>query len=135
MEHRDCLAISLTSEKYEGRCPNELVLVRVFMGGAIRPELMDRSDDELLGIARKEVKELLGAGSLPRWQSLMRWNEAMPQYLVGHTHLIGSIRQSLNEDPTIRLVGNAFEGVGVPQCIRLARQTAEHFASLLHSKD
>ena len=134
MEHRDCLAISLTSEKYEGRCPNELVLVRVFMGGAIRPELMDKSDDELLGIARKEVKELLGAGSLPRWQSLVRWNEAMPQYLVGHTHLIGSIRQSLNEDPTIRLVGNAFEGVGVPQCIRLARQTAEHFASLFQSK-
>lgn len=134
IEHRDCLAISLASEKYEGRCPSELVLVRVFMGGAIRPELMDKSDDELLGIARKEVKELLGAASLPRWQSLVRWNEAMPQYLVGHTNLIGSIRKSLDEDPTIRLVGNAFDGVGVPQCVRLARQAAEHFASLFKSK-
>ena len=95
---------------------------------------MDKSDDELLGIARKEVKELLGAASLPRWQSLVRWNEAMPQYLVGHTNLIGSIRKSLDEDPTIRLVGNAFDGVGVPQCVRLARQAAEHFASLFKSK-
>jgi protoporphyrinogen/coproporphyrinogen III oxidase len=134
IEHRDCLAISLASEKYEGRCPSELVLVRVFMGGAIRPELMDKSDDELLGIARKEVKELLGVGSLPRWQSLVRWNEAMPQYLVGHTNLIGSIRKSLDQDPSIRLVGNAFDGVGIPQCVRLARQAAEHFAFQFQSK-
>ena len=131
LEHRDCLAISLASEKYEGRCPPDLVLARVFMGGAIRPELMDKSDDELLGIARKEVKELLGATSLPHWQTVIRWNEAMPQYLVGHPQLVASIRQSLAEEPSLRLIGNAFDGVGIPQCVRLARQTAEHFASLV----
>ena len=130
IENRDCLAISLASEKYEGRCPPDLVLVRVFMGGAIRPELMDKSDDELLGLARKEVKELLGASSLPRWQTLVRWNEAMPQYMVGHPQLVVSIRQTLQDDKSLRLVGNAFDGVGIPQCVRLARQTAEHFASL-----
>lgn len=133
MEHRECLAISLSSEKYPGRCPDGLVLVRVFMGGAIRPELMDRTDDELLAIARKEVKELLGASSLPRWQSIVRWNEAMPQYLVGHKHLVGSIRETLDKDPSLRLIGNAFDGVGIPQCIRLARQTADHFAALVKS--
>ena len=134
LENRDCLAISLASEKYEGRCPKDLVLVRVFMGGAIRPELMDKSDDELLGLARKEVKELLGASSLPRSQSLVRWNEAMPQYLVGHPQLLVSIRQTIQDDPSLRLVGNAFDGVGIPQCIRLARQSAEHFASLFKDK-
>ena len=99
-------------------------------GGAVRPEMMDKSDDELLGLARKEVNELLGAGSLPRLQSLVRWNEAMPQYLVGHLQLVASIRHKLQEDKSLRLVGNAFDGVGIPQCVRLARQTAEHFASL-----
>ncbi len=132
MEHRDCLAISLASEKYEGRCPPDLVLARVFMGGAVRPELMDKSDDELLGMAREEVKELFGAGSLPRLQTLVRWNEAMPQYLVGHLQLVASIRQKLQEDKSLRLVGNAFDGVGIPQCVRLARQTAEHFASIFN---
>ncbi len=134
LENRDCLAISLASEKYEGRCPKDLVLVRVFMGGAIRPELMDKNDDELLGIARKEVKELLGASSLPRWQTLVRWNEAMPQYLVGHPQLVLSIRQTLQDEPSLRLVGNAFDGVGIPQCVRLARQSAEHFASLFQNE-
>lgn len=132
LERRDCLAISLASEKYEGRCPNDLVLARVFMGGAIRPELLDKSDDQLLSTARKEIKELLGAESLPRWQTIVRWNEAMPQYLVGHPQLIASIRQSINEDNSLRVIGNAFDGVGIPQCIRLARQTAEHFATLFN---
>jgi len=130
VENRDCLAISLASEKYAGRCPDDLVLARVFMGGAVRPELLEMSDEQLLAIARKEVQELLGPKSLPRWQSLIRWNEAMPQYQVGHTKLITSIRALTLEEPTLRLTGNAFDGVGIPQCIRLARQTADHFASL-----
>ena len=134
LENRDCLAISLASEKYAGRCPDDLVLARVFMGGAIRPELMELSDDQLLGIARKEINELLGANSLPRWQSIVRWNEAMPQYLVGHPQLVASIRHSLGQDNSLRLIGNAFDGVGIPQCIRLARQTAEHFASLFQAR-
>ncbi len=131
LEHRDCLAISLASEKYAGRCPEGLVLARVFMGGAVRPELMDKSDDELLAIAKKEIHELLGAQSLPRWQTIVRWTEAMPQYLVGHPSLVTAIRQSVEVDASLRLVGNAFDGVGIPQCIQLARKAAEHFATLL----
>lgn len=132
-ENRDSLAISLTSEKYEGRCPSDTVLARVFMGGAIRPELLDRSDDHLLGVAKKEVEELFGPSSLPRWQSLVRWNDAMPQYMVGHNATIKSIRDSLSEEPSLRLVGNAYDGVGVPQCVRLAKQTAAHFSKLFGS--
>jgi oxygen-dependent protoporphyrinogen oxidase len=128
IENRDVLAISLSSEKYDGRCPEDMVLLRVFMGGAVRPELMEKSDDQLLAIARKEVKELLGVSSLPRWQSLVRWNDAMPQYLVGHNTLIKSIRDLLLEIPGLKLTGNAYEGVGIPQCVRGAKQTAEQVA-------
>lgn len=128
MEHRDCLAISLSSEKYSGRCPDDTVLVRVFMGGAIRPEMLEKSDEQLLVIARNEVKELLGASSLPRWQAMVRWNEAMPQYIVGHTQLVASVREALSSEPGLRVIGNALDGVGIPQCVKLARETAEQFA-------
>ena len=130
MELRDCLAISLSSEKYAGRCPDDTVLARVFMGGAIRPEMLEKSDEQLLAIARKEVQELLGVTSLPRWQSLVRWNEAMPQYLLGHTQLVSKIREAIQGEPSLRIIGNAFDGVGIPQCIKLARETAEHFAGI-----
>lgn len=128
IENRDVLAISLSSEKYNGRCPNDMVLLRVFMGGAVRPELLEQSDEQLLAIARKEVKELLGVSSLPRWQSLVRWRDAMPQYLVGHNARVQSIRDLLQEIHGLHLTGNAFDGVGIPQCIRGAKQTAEKVA-------
>jgi oxygen-dependent protoporphyrinogen oxidase len=134
MEHRDCLAISLSSEKYSGRCPDDTVLARVFMGGAIRPEMLEKSDEQVLAIARKEVQELLGVTSLPRWQSLVRWNEAMPQYLLGHKQLVAGIRDAVAGEPSLRIIGNAFDGVGIPQCIKLARETAEHFAAHFKAK-
>ncbi len=101
------------------------------MGGAIRPELLDQSDEALLAIARKEVRELLGVESHPRWQQLVRWNDAMPQYLLGHNQTVREIRESIESTPTLQVVGNAFDGVGIPQCIRLAKLTAEKLAKVL----
>jgi oxygen-dependent protoporphyrinogen oxidase len=130
-ESRDSLAISLTSEKYPGRAPEDTVLARIFMGGAIRPEILDQTDEQLLSIARREVKALLGVSSLPRWQKLVRWNQAMPQYLVGHCELVQSIRDTLQQYPGLHLIGNAYEGVGIPQCIRLAKKTSKLIAQQL----
>lgn len=128
-ENRNTLAISLTSEKYPGRCPNDTVLARVFMGGAVRPELVLKSDSELLEIATREVQDLLGVSSKPSWQKLVRWDQAMPQYLTGHLDRVKRIRELLGETPNLHVIGNAFDGVGIPQCIRLARTTAETIAT------
>jgi oxygen-dependent protoporphyrinogen oxidase len=127
-EHRDSLAISLSSEKYEGRCPKDTVLARVFMGGAVRPELLNKSDEELLELAIREVQHLLGVKSQPLWQKLVRWNQAMPQYITGHIALTQKIRDELSRSPNLHVIGNSLDGVGIPQCIRLARQTAEVIA-------
>ncbi len=118
-ENRNTLAISLTSEKYPGRCPDDTVLARVFMGGAVRPELVLKSDAELLEIATREVQDLLGVSSKPSWQKLVRWDQAMPQYLTGHLDRVKRIRELLGETPNLHVIGSAFDGVGIPQCIRL----------------
>ncbi|XZE44982.1 protoporphyrinogen oxidase [Pirellulaceae bacterium SH467] len=131
-EARDALAISLSSEKYPGRSTEDTVLARVFMGGAVRPELLDQTDEQLLQIARRETNALLGVTSLPRWQKLVRWNQAMPQYLVGHCELIQTIRDGLQQHPGVFLAGNAYEGVGIPQCIRLAKKTAQSIAQYVN---
>jgi oxygen-dependent protoporphyrinogen oxidase len=129
VENRDTLAISLSSEKYAERCPADTVLARVFMGGAVRPELMDQSDETLLAIAIKESQSLLGVTSPPMWQRLSRWNCAMPQYLIGHCDAVQDIRKNLESTKNLSIIGNAFDGVGIPQCIRLARTTAEKIAN------
>jgi oxygen-dependent protoporphyrinogen oxidase len=130
IEKRDCLAVSLSSEKYAGRCPDDTVIMRAFMGGAVRPELLEHSDEKLLALAFAEVQALFGVKSRPSYQRLVRWNRAMPQYHVGHVQRVASIKEQLAKYPGLALAGNAYEGVGIPQCIR----SAEQAASLLSTK-
>jgi oxygen-dependent protoporphyrinogen oxidase len=126
-EKRNCLAISLTSEKYPGRSPSDTVVMRAFMGGALRPDLMELSDDRLLEFAFREVSELFGVRSRPTYERLIRWERAMPQYHVGHVERVKRIRELSAKLPGFGLVGNAYDGVGIPQCIRGARLAAAAF--------
>lgn len=128
IENRSALAVSLSSEKYAGRCPADVVLARVFMGGAVRPDLMEQSDSALLEMARREIADLFGPKSPPRYEELIRWERAMPQYLVGHLQRIRRIRDRVAKFPGLELVGNAYDGVGVPQCVRGAKAAAYRIA-------
>jgi oxygen-dependent protoporphyrinogen oxidase len=125
IEHRDCLAISLTSEKYDGRCPSDLVLARVFLGGAVRSELVEDSDASLLNRAKRELETLFGPWSPPVFETLVRWPRSMPQYLVGHPTRVGTIMERVASLQGLELIGNAYDGVGIPQCVRGARNAAQ----------
>lgn len=122
IEKRNCLAISLSSEKYAGRCPDGTVLMRAFMGGSVRPEMLEYSDDRLLELAFAEVQALFGVRTKPHYQRLVRWNRAMPQYHVGHVDRVKRIRELMSKYPGLALAGNAYDGVGIPQCIRSAKR-------------
>lgn len=128
LEKRNCLAISLSSEKYAGRCPAGTVIMRAFMGGAVRPELLELADDRLLELAFDEVQALFGVKTGPSYQRLIRWDRAMPQYHVGHVQRVSRIRELVSKHSGLALAGNAYEGVGIPQCIRSAKQAAAKFS-------
>jgi oxygen-dependent protoporphyrinogen oxidase len=134
IEKRDCLAISLASEKYDGRCPDDLVSARVFLGGALRPELNLESDEALLRIAKRELQDLFGPSSPPIFEKLTRWPKAMPQYLVGHPKRVERIMTRAAQEPGLELIGNAFDGVGIPQCIRAAKNAARRMADRCESR-
>ena len=131
-EGRVCLAISFTSNKYPDRVGHDEILLRVFLGGALNPSIVDLDDARLTELAAQEVRDILGwRGKQPNWQAVIRWREAMPQYLVGHTQRMQQLAQSLENYPTLKLCGAAYAGVGIPQCVRGARRAAreliEHF--------
>lgn len=124
-ERRPTLAISYSSNKYEGRVPEEQLLLRIFLGGALAPELVDESDATLLQMAQTELKTILGwSGSQARWQAVVRWKEAMPQYTVGHLDRLGELDSALQAVPTLQVCGAAYRGVGIPQCVRDGRRAA-----------
>ncbi len=125
-EGRRVLAISYSSNKYAGRTPDDQILLRLFLGGALAPELVDESDSRLHEIAEDELRGILGwTARKPNWQAIVRWKNAMPQYYVGHVQRMAEIDRILEAVPGLQLCGAAYRGVGIPQCIRDGRRAAK----------
>ncbi len=125
IERRQILSASFSSVKFAGRAPQGRVLIRVFLGGALQPELVDIPDEQLCRIAETELADLLRIAGGPSLSRVFRWRGAMPQYHLGHLDRLARIRDRLDQFPTLTLAGNAFEGVGIPQCIHSGEQAAE----------
>lgn len=134
IERRKILAVSFTSRKFPGRAPEGHVQLRTFVGGAMQPELMALSDEQLIELVRTELESILGVRGTPDFTIVARWNRAMPQYHVGHLDLIAEIEQDMARHPQLALAGNAYHGVGLPDCIHSGEQAAESvFAARRHA--
>jgi oxygen-dependent protoporphyrinogen oxidase len=125
IENRKVLAVSFASRKFPGRAPDGRVLLRTFVGGAMQPESMRLSDAELVALVRSELAELLGVGGEPDFMDVVRFNNAMPQYHVGHLDRVAQIESLTGKHPGLQLAGNAYHGVGIPDCIHSGEQAAE----------
>eukprot|EP00913_Durusdinium_trenchii_P028488 g26716.t1 len=125
IENRKVLAISFTSRKFPGRAPEGHVLLRTFVGGAMQPELLQHSDDEIRRIVRDELASILGVGGEPDFIELTRYTNAMPQYHLGHLERVAAIESRVASHAGLAIAGNAYHGVGLPDCIHSGEQAAE----------
>ncbi len=129
VENRRILASSFTSVKFDGRAPDGCVLLRTFVGGACQPELNRLDDGELLKLVAEELGDLIGLRGEPIFEDVVRWNDTMPQYHVGHLDLVDKIEARVAALPNLELAGNAYRGVGIPFCIHGGEQAAERTLS------
>ena len=124
IEGRSILAMSFLSVKFPSRAPDGTALMRVFVGGATQPELFDLDDDDLKTLVRGELSSLLGVSGEPLLIGVARHPRAMPQYTLGHIDRIAAIRQRASRHSRLVLAGNAFDGVGIPDCVRSGQDAA-----------
>lgn len=125
VERRRILACSYTSQKFPLRAPDDHVLLRVFLGGAGREEVNQMTDEEILRVVAEELGDLLGVQGEPVLSRIVRWHRAMPQYHLGHVRRVERIEDRVAALPGLELAGNAYHGVGIPNCIRSGEQAAE----------
>lgn len=125
VERLHILSGSFSSVKYPGRAPEGKVLCRAFLGGACQRELLDHDDATLRRIAHEELARLLGIAGTPILSEVVRWSNTMPQYHVGHVERVARIEAAAAKHRGLALAGNAYRGVGVPQCIQSGEQAAE----------
>ena len=125
IEGRRSIACTFTSVKYAGRAPEGTALLRVFCGGALAPDMTACTDDELLAVARDELRALLGIVAPPRFVRVHRHVRAMPQYHVGHLARVARIDEAVQAHHGLALAGSAYRGVGIPDCVRSGEAAAE----------
>jgi oxygen-dependent protoporphyrinogen oxidase len=130
-ENRRVLAGSFASTKFPQRAPDDHVIVRAFVGGMLQSEILDRSDDEIIQVVRAELGDLIGLDQTQPLEDIaavvrvVRWNNAMPQYEVGHLDKVQRIRTTLAPLPHLHLNTNALGGVGIAPVIAASQRTAE----------
>lgn len=125
VEGRRIIAVSHSSNKFPGRAPEDCVLLRVFVGGALQPELAELPDDELLSLTEAELRDLYGLQGSPLVTRIARWERAMPQYHLGHVDRVARIEALVTKLPGLVLAGAAYRGVGIPQCCAEGERAAE----------
>lgn len=131
IENRAIIAGSFLSQKYAGRAPDGMVLIRVFVGGARRPELVTEREDRLVELVHGELAELLHITGAPVSHLISRWERRMPQYAVGHRDRVARIDKEVAALPGLALAGSAYRGVGVPYCIHSGEEAAEKVLAAL----
>ena len=124
-ERRSMIAGTFGSIKFPGRAPPDRVLMRAFLGGAVQPEIYEMDDGRLTEAVLRDLRDLVGATGEPLWTDIYRWPRSMPQYPVGHLDRVARIERLLAAHPGLALAGNAFGGVGIPDCVHSGEAAAE----------
>ena len=126
----DVLACTWSSSKWEGRAAAGFALVRVYAGRFGGRDVMEDTDDELVALAREELRTLdVVAPPTRTW--IHRWPSGMPQYVLGHLERLDRIDAAVARRPRLALAGAAYRGVGIPDCIHSGEEAARSLAESL----
>jgi protoporphyrinogen/coproporphyrinogen III oxidase len=123
-EGRSILACTFVHVKFPHRAPPGRCLVRCFIGGWGNEAVLDMPDDEVLAAVAKDLRDIVGITAAPRFARVYRWRGAMAQYVRGHLARVRRIEELRRGIPGLELAGNAYRGIGVPDCIASGQAAA-----------
>lgn len=127
-------ACTWTHKKWKDTTPDGKALLRAYVGKPNDREIVQLSDDEIIEIVLKDIHRSMGITATPEFSVVTRWEQAMPQYTVGHKARIQQIRRQIDQHlPGVFLAGSSFEGVGIPDCIGQAEKVVEQTCDFLTS--
>ena len=119
-------ACTFVGTKFPHRAPDDRILLRCFFGGVGDEAILKETDDALVTIAREELRRILGLTAAPLFTRVSRWPKSMAQYTVGHGARMKEIKARAVAIPGLQLAGNAYDGIGLPDCVRTGRQAAKN---------
>jgi oxygen-dependent protoporphyrinogen oxidase len=128
VERRATLACTFSSVKFPSRAPEGHALLRAFVGGALQPDMFELDEDRMVEAVRRDLRDLLGVEAPPLFAHVEKWPRSMAQYHLGHGPRVARIRDLAGRLPALALCGNAYEGAGLPDCVRGGEAAAERLS-------
>jgi oxygen-dependent protoporphyrinogen oxidase len=122
------LAATFVHNKFPHRAPANRALIRCFLGGARDEQILSSSADEIVTIARAELRRILNLTAEPLFARVYKWPAAMAQYGVGHLERLERLEALRKKHPGLALAGNGYNGIGVPDCVRSGTTAANSLA-------
>lgn len=113
------IACTFVQNKFEHRVPEDRVLLRLFLLEAI-----DWTDEKIRAVVIEQIASILKIWTTPTEMHIFRWPRSMPQYEVGHLERVAAIERLLAKHLGLELIGNAYRGIGVPDCVREGKEAA-----------
>jgi oxygen-dependent protoporphyrinogen oxidase len=87
--------------------------------------VLGESDDAIVAAVSAELQEIAGIVARPAFSRIFRWPRSMAQYTVGHPQRLAEMQARVAAVPGLHLAGNAYTGIGIPDCIRMGKAAAE----------
>ncbi len=123
-ERRRLVACTVVGTKFPYRVPEHLSVLRCFLGGAEDAGALEADDEETVATVLGELQRILRFSAKPLFSRVFRWPRAMAQYAVGHPRRLEEIEARTAAVQGLHLAGNAYRGIGIPDCIRMGREAA-----------
>ncbi|HMC60969.1 MAG TPA: protoporphyrinogen oxidase, partial [Candidatus Solibacter sp.] len=124
-ERRRLVACTWVGTKFPNRVPDGKVVARCFLGGMGDAAVLGESDDAIVAAVSAELQEIAGIAARPAFSRIFRWPRSMAQYTVGHPQRLAEMEARVAAVPGLHLAGNAYTGIGIPDCIRMGKAAAE----------
>jgi oxygen-dependent protoporphyrinogen oxidase len=124
-ERRRLVACTWVGTKFPNRVPEGKIVARCFLGGMEDAGVLAESDETVTAEVLRELKEIAGVTARPRFTRIFRWPRSMAQYTVGHPARLAEIEARVGAIAGLHLAGNAYQGIGIPDCIRMGKAAAE----------
>ncbi len=124
-ERRRLVACTWVGTKFSHRVPAGKIVARCFLGGMEDAGVLAEPDETIIAGVLRELREIAGVHAPARFTRISRWPRAMAQYPVGHPARVAEIEARAAAIPGLYLAGNAYQGIGIPDCIRMGRAAAE----------
>jgi oxygen-dependent protoporphyrinogen oxidase len=111
-------AATFMSQKWAFPDADELAIVRASVGRFGDTEVLQRDDDDLVSLVRDDLATVIGPLPEAIDTRVTRWGGGLPQYAPGHLDRVSRVRAAVEEYDTLAVAGAAYDGVGIPACVR-----------------